>query len=62
MPTKSWMEERKQVTFWMEPADYDAFSKLCHEKGLAIAEAFRRLAIDLLAHEQDGQEARDAAP
>ena len=52
MPTKDWIRERKQVTFWCEPADYEYFQRLADVEGISVAESFRRLMIDLIEYDR----------
>ena len=52
MPTKEWIADRQQVTFWMKRGDYEIFVALSQQKGISVAEALRRLTIDLLEHEK----------
>ena len=41
MPTKSWMEERQQVTAWLTKQEYDLLRRGCLEEGKSIADVLR---------------------
>lgn len=48
MPTTKWMQERKQQTFWLTPAEEAAFAAACKKKGITKSKALRDVVLLML--------------
>ncbi len=55
MPTKEWISERRQKTFWLTVAEDEAFKRACKAERKKQSDVLRETVLLLIGDERDGE-------